>query len=55
VIAARNGGDVAAELSSEQAIEMEADRAYWAPLRRELESLRFAARRSSMGESPGTT
>lgn len=47
VNAALNGGDVSAALAQEQASEMLADRAYWAPLRRELEALRFAARRTS--------
>ena len=45
VIAAAAGGDVVAALAMEQASEMEADRIYWAPLRRELEAMRHAARR----------
>lgn len=43
---ALTGGDVAAALATEQAREMADDRAYWEPLRRELESLRRAARRT---------
>jgi hypothetical protein len=39
------GRDGTAALAEEQAEEMAADRVYWLPLRRELESLRFAARR----------
>ena len=50
VIAARGDGDIAAALASEQATEMATDRAYWAPLRRELEALRHAARRSAGGD-----
>ncbi len=38
------GGDVNAALSNEQAAEMAVDRQYWAPLRRELETLRHEAR-----------
>jgi hypothetical protein len=53
VIAAREDGDIAQALSSEQAAEMVADRAYWLPLRRELEALRHAARRLSGGDQPG--
>ena len=45
VAAARDGGDVAAPLAAEQAKEMAIDRAYWEPLRRELEAMRHAARR----------
>ncbi|MCU0647355.1 MAG: hypothetical protein MUF00_05140 [Gemmatimonadaceae bacterium] len=45
VIAARNGDDVSTALAAEQQHEMAADRAYWAPLRRELEQLRHEARR----------
>lgn len=40
-----SGGDVAGALSTEQALEMAHDRAYWEPLRRELEALRHQARR----------
>jgi hypothetical protein len=47
VIAARENGDIAEALASEQAAEMTADCAYWAPLRRELETLRHAARLSA--------
>ena len=47
VNAARGDDDIAQALSSEQAAEMVADRAYWLPLRRELEALRHAARRGS--------
>ncbi len=43
--AALTGGDIAGALATEQAHEMASDRAYWAPLRRELEALRHAARR----------
>ena len=46
VAAALAGGDVAGALALEQSGEMRADRAYWEPLRRELESLRHAARRA---------
>ena len=46
VVAAMTGGDVAGALALEQSAEMAADRAYWEPLRRELESLRHAARRA---------
>ena len=46
VVAALAGGDVGDALASEQSNEMAADRAYWEPLRRELESLRHAARRA---------
>ncbi|MEP6763480.1 MAG: hypothetical protein ABJB66_04165 [Gemmatimonadaceae bacterium] len=45
VIAAITGGDVAEQMSKEQLRAMSADREYWMPLRRELESLRHAARR----------
>jgi hypothetical protein len=45
VTAARDGGDVAAPLAAEQTQEMAIDRAYWEPLRRELEAMRHAARR----------
>ncbi len=54
VIAARDDGDIAPALASEQAAEMAADRAYWEPLRRELEALRHAARRSADGDQTGT-
>lgn len=54
VIAAREDGDIAQALASEQAAEMVVDRLYWAPLRRELEALRFAARRSAGGADAGT-
>ena len=46
VVAVMTGGDVANALALEQSAEMAADRAYWEPLRRELESLRHAARRA---------
>lgn len=46
---ALHGGDVQAALSVEQAEEMAADRQYWLPLRRELESLRHAARLRGSG------
>ena len=46
VMAVITGGDVADALAVEQSAEMAADRAYWEPLRRELESLRHAARRA---------
>lgn len=46
VVAVMAGSDVAAALASEQSTEMAADRAYWEPLRGELESLRHAARRA---------
>ena len=46
VVASMAGGDVGDALASEQSTEMAADRAYWEPLRRELESLRHAARRA---------
>ncbi len=39
------GGDVADALAKEQSAEMAADRVYWEPLCRELELLRYAARR----------
>lgn len=45
VHAAIHGADIAAALAAEQATEMARDREYWAPLRRELERLRHAARR----------
>ena len=54
VIAARCDGDMAEALASEQALEMAADRAYWEPLRRELEALRHAARRSAGGDRTGS-
>ena len=38
----------------EHAAEMAADRVYWEPLRRELEALRYAARRSAGGDQSGT-
>ncbi len=47
VIAARDDGDIEQSLAREQSAEMVADRAYWLPLRRELEALRHAARRSA--------
>ena len=50
VMAARENGDVADALANEQATEMAADRAYWEPLRRELEVLRHAARRPVDGD-----
>ena len=46
VLAALAGGDVVGALALEQSNEMAADRAYWEPLRRELESLCHAARRA---------
>jgi hypothetical protein len=46
VVAAITKGDVAGALALEQSTEMAADRAYWEPLRRELESLRHAARKA---------
>lgn len=51
VSTSRRGGhpglrDVDGALASEQTLEMAADRAYWEPLRRELESLRYAVRRT---------
>jgi hypothetical protein len=46
VMASLHDGDVAAALAEEQAQEMAADRVWWAPLRRELEALRHAARRT---------
>ncbi len=39
------GGDVDAALRMEQEAEMSVDRAYWIPLRRELEALRHEVRR----------
>lgn len=47
VIAARSSGDVDVALLEEQEHERAADREWWAPLRRELEQLRFEARRLS--------
>jgi len=47
IIAARAGGDVEAALAAEQSAEMALDRAYWEPLRKELEALRRAARREA--------
>lgn len=44
VQAVLTNGDVEHALSAEQSEAMAADRAYWAPLRRELEALRHAAR-----------
>jgi hypothetical protein len=44
VRAALVDGDLAGALAAEQAEEVAADRAYWQPLRRELERLRHAAR-----------
>ena len=46
IMAAVAAGDIASALAAEQAYEMAIDRAYWEPLRRELEALRHAARRS---------
>ena len=46
VVAAVRGGDIDAALAAEQASIMADDRAYWAPLRRELEALRHQARRN---------
>jgi hypothetical protein len=46
VLASLHDGDVAAALAEEQAQEMAADRVWSAPLRRELEALRRAARRT---------
>ncbi len=46
VVATLHAGDIAAALAAEQLQEMEIDRAYWEPLRRELEALRHAARRA---------
>ena len=46
VVATRVNGDTDAALAREQAEEMAADREYWAPLRRELESARREARRT---------
>ena len=44
VRAALNDDDIDAALAAEQAQVMGEDRAYWAPLRRELEALRHEAR-----------
>ncbi len=41
-----NQGAVEVELATEESRERELDRAYWAPLRQELEQLRHAARRA---------
>ncbi|WP_411281124.1 hypothetical protein [Gemmatimonas sp.] len=46
VRAALNHDDMDVALAAEQVQIMVQDRAYWAPLRRELEALRFAARRT---------
>ena len=46
VVASASCGDVVSALATEQAQEVALDRAYWEPLRRELETLRHAARRS---------
>ena len=46
VRAALNHDDMDVALAAEQAQIMVEDRAYWAPLRRELEALRFEARRT---------
>jgi len=46
VRAALNHDDLDVSLAAEQAQIMVEDRAYWAPLRRELEALRFDARRT---------
>jgi len=43
---ALNHDDMDVSLAAEQARIMAEDRAYWAPLRRELEALRFKARRT---------
>ena len=48
VQAARSGGDVAAALDAERAEQVAQDRAYWAPLRRELEALPHASRREAV-------
>jgi len=40
-----SGGDATQALALEQSAEMNVDRVYWAPLRRELEQLRHDARR----------
>ncbi len=45
VLAAISGGNVEEALAVEQSEEMQQDRAYWAPLRRELELLRHEARK----------
>ena len=45
VRAALNGLDIDAALAAEQATIMAEDKAYWAPLRRELEQLRHEARK----------
>ena len=42
-----NGHDVDAALATEQATIMAEDKAYWAPLRRELEQLRHDARKNT--------
>jgi hypothetical protein len=42
---ARRGGDVEPALEAERQHEVALDRAWWAPLRRELEALRHASRR----------
>ncbi|MGQ0767148.1 MAG: hypothetical protein ACT4OZ_15985 [Gemmatimonadota bacterium] len=55
LIAAREGGDIARALAVEQEGEMAADRAYWEPLRREIEALRYAARRVPGGGKPGAS
>ena len=52
VAASVSGGDVVSALASEQAKEMALDRAYWEPLRRELETLRHAARRVERYDIP---
>ena len=49
-------GDLAAlrpALDAEVRAEQDKDRAYWAPLKRELESLRLAEARESSGQNPG--
>jgi hypothetical protein len=45
VRAVLSGADVEAALDAERQHEVTLDRAYWAPLRRELEALRHASRR----------
>ncbi len=40
-------------LRAEESAERDADRAYWAPLRVELEQLRHAVRRATAAEDPG--
>lgn len=47
VLAAVNGLDIDAALAAEQAAIMAEDKAYWVPLRRELEQLRHEARQGT--------